>query len=73
MKTFIPIFSIAMASVLLQNCHERDEEIISNHNQSDEIKKSLMKQGDSTKSAGEITDQDPPVRDGDNWRIVTDN
>ena len=70
MKKFIPIFSIVIASVFTQNCANRDEEIVSDHNQFDQIEKTFMMRGDSINSAGEVVDPDPPVRDGDNWRPV---
>ncbi|WP_299183211.1 hypothetical protein [uncultured Chryseobacterium sp.] len=76
MKKFIPFFSIMVAAVCMQNCSHRDEDMIS-HNE--KIKKSeptinglIMKQ-DSAKSAEVIEDpetKDPPVRDGDNWRLT---
>ena len=69
MKKFIPIFSITITSVLMQNCTNRDDEINIRNDQSDQIEKMMMK-GDSTKSSEEIVDPDPPVRDGDNWRLV---
>lgn len=70
MKKFIPIFSIGIVSVLMQSCSNRDEDVISDHRQLDEINKITMMKGDSTKSSEEIVDPDPPVRDGDNWRVV---
>lgn len=73
MKKFIPIFSIAIASVFMQNCTHRDEDVISDNDPFDHIEKTLMMRGDSTKSSGEIVDPDPPVRDGDNWRTVPNN
>lgn len=73
MKKFIPFFSIAIASVLMQNCTNRDEDVISDSDQFDQIEKTLIMRGDSTKSAGEIVDPDPPVRDGDNWRAIPNN
>jgi hypothetical protein len=76
MKKFIPIFSITIASVFLQNCTNRDEDIISNHNQSDDAPKTLLMREDSIKSSEQILDPDPdtdpPVRDGDNWRPLQD-
>lgn len=78
MKKFIPFFSIIIVAVCLQNCTHRDEDIISN---SEYIEKSeptlnglVMKQ-DSAKSVEVIEDpgtKDPPVRDGDNWRLTQD-
>nr|WP_314492144.1 hypothetical protein [uncultured Chryseobacterium sp.] len=70
MKKFIPIFSVAIASVLLQNCTNRDEDVSSDHHRSDDTQPMFMMRGDSTRSTGEIVDPDPPVRDGDNWRSV---
>lgn len=51
----------------LQNCSNRDEDLIQDDNSFDEVKMSIMKK-DSAKSSEEIIDPDPPVRDGDNWR-----
>lgn len=73
MKKFIPIFSITIASVFMQNCTHRDEEINVRDDQSDQIEKTMMMKGDSAKTSGEIVDPDPPVRDGDNWRLVPNN
>lgn len=73
MKKFIPIFSIAIASVLMQNCTHRDEEINVRDDRSDQIEKKMMMKGDSAKTSEEIVDPDPPVRDGDNWRTVPNN
>ncbi|MEA1847644.1 hypothetical protein U9K52_01860 [Chryseobacterium sp. MHB01] len=67
MKKLIPIFSIAIAAMSLQNCSNRDEDLIQDDNSFDEVKMSIMKK-DSAKSSEEIIDPDPPVRDGDNWR-----
>ena len=73
MKKFIPIFSIAVTSVTLQNCTNRDEEINLRDVQFDKIETTMMMKGDSTKSSEEVVDPDPPVRDGDNWRLVSNN
>lgn len=73
MKKFIPIFSITIASVFMQNCTHRDEEINVRDDRSDQIEKTIMMKGDSAKTSGEIVDPDPPVRDGDNWRLVPNN
>jgi len=73
MKKFIPIFSIVIASVCMQNCANRDEEIVIDYNQFDQIEKTSMMRGDSTKTSGDTVDTDPPVRDGDNWRLVPNN
>ncbi|SMP12343.1 MULTISPECIES: hypothetical protein [Chryseobacterium] len=70
MKKFIPIFSITIASVFMQNCTHRDEEINVRDDRSDQIEKTMMMKGDSAKTSEEIVDPDPPVRDGDNWRLV---
>lgn len=72
MKKFIPIFSIAIAAFSLQNCSNRDLEIL-DLNESDDIQKKQVMRKDSAKSSEEIVDPDPPVRDGDNWRIKPDN
>ncbi|MFS4472918.1 hypothetical protein [Chryseobacterium sp. T20] len=76
MKKFIPIFSIVIGAVCLQNCTHRDEDIISNNEHTEKSKPTInglvMKQ-DSTKSLEVIEDpetKDPPVRDGDNWRLT---
>lgn len=69
MKQFIPFLSVTIASVFLQNCTNRDEEVISSNNQL-KIEKTIMKREDSAKTSGEILDPDPPVRDGDNWRLA---
>ena len=73
MKKFIPIFSITIASVFMQNCTHRDEEINVRDDRSDQIEKTMMMKGDSAKTSEEIVDPDPPVRDGDNWRTVPNN
>jgi hypothetical protein len=76
MKKFIPFISIMIAAVCMQNCSHRDEDIISNNEQIESSKLSTdvftMKQ-DSAKSIEMIENpgpKDPPVRDGDNWRIT---
>lgn len=73
MKKLIPIFSIAIASVFMQNCTHRDEEMNVRDDRSDQIEKTMMMKGDSAKTSEEIVDPDPPVRDGDNWRTVPNN
>jgi len=72
MKKLIPIFSIAIAAISLQNCANRDEDIIRDGRSYEDLKISIMKK-DSAKSSEEIVDPDPPVRDGDNWRITNKN
>lgn len=73
MKKFIPFFSIAVASFFLQNCTNRDEDTTTDFNQSEQLQETFMKSADSTKSSEETLnpdpDTDPPVRDGDNWRL----
>lgn len=54
----------------MQNCTHRDEEINVRDDQFDQIEKTRMMKGDSAKTSEEIVDPDPPVRDGDNWRLV---
>lgn len=72
MKKLIPIFSIAIAAISLQNCANRDEDIIRDGRSYEDLKISIMKK-DSARSSEEIVDPDPPVRDGDNWRITNKN
>ncbi|MGG7437400.1 hypothetical protein ACQ7CU_04895 [Chryseobacterium arthrosphaerae] len=76
MKKFIPFFSIMIGAVFLQNCTHRDEDFKLN---SEKIEKSVRSTGisamkkDSAKSPVMIENpgpKDPPVRDGDNWRLV---
>ncbi|MNY05809.1 hypothetical protein D3C86_1385390 [compost metagenome] len=58
----------------MQNCTHRDEEINVRDDRSDQIEKTMMMmKGDSAKTSEEIVDPDPPVRDGDNWRLVPNN
>ncbi|MDR6487196.1 hypothetical protein J2799_001681 [Chryseobacterium vietnamense] len=77
MKKFIPFFSIVIGVVSLQNCTHRDD-IISNNEKIEKPKPTInsmaMKQ-DSAKSIEAIKDpetKDPPVRDGDNWKLNQD-
>jgi len=75
MKKFIPIFSLAIASVCLQNCVHRDEDTDSKSGSYDEIQTTIMLRQDSAQSSEETLypdPTDPPVRDGDNWRHVLD-
>lgn len=75
MKKFIPILSSTLFLVCMQNCVQRDEDIISDNNPSDITSNSMMMRQDSARSS-EILDPDPPdppVRDGDNWRLVQKN
>ncbi|WP_312422582.1 MULTISPECIES: hypothetical protein [Epilithonimonas] len=72
MKKLIPIFSIVIAAMSLQNCANRDEDIITDDSSYEGLKISIMKK-DSARSSEEIVDPDPPVRDGDNWRITNKN
>ncbi|WP_418122923.1 hypothetical protein ACNFU2_20260 [Chryseobacterium sp. PTM-20240506] len=78
MKKFIPFFTIVIGVVSLQNCTHRDDDIISNNGKIEKpeptINDMAMKQ-DSAKSIEAIKDpetKDPPVRDGDNWRLTQD-
>lgn len=73
MKKFIPFLSIIIGSVALQNCVQRDEDIVSTENENFEMKNNLQMRSDSAKSSEQIIDPDPPVRDGDNWRIQQNN
>ncbi len=72
MKKLIPIFSIAIAAMSLQNCANRDEDLIREDSSHEYLKISIMKK-DSARSSEEIVDPDPPVRDGDNWRYQPKN
>ncbi len=67
MKKLIPIFSILIASLLIQSCDNRNEDLMHEDTLPDITDASTMR-GDSTKTSGETVDPDPPVRDGDNWR-----
>lgn len=58
-----------MVAVIMQNCTNRDEDNNSNHHQVDQIEQTSLMRSDSTKTPG----TDPPVRDGDNWRIKPNN
>lgn len=72
MKKRIPIFSILIASLLIQSCDNRNEDLI--HRDVDHKKTDAgAMRGDSTKTSGEMVDPDPPVRDGDNWRLDPDH
>lgn len=68
MKKFIPILSLAVLSFAVQNCNNRDEDLArENYNSEKFSSKSQSKDSITTKQS--IVDPDPPVRDGDNWRI----
>lgn len=54
----------------MQNCTHREDEINVRDDRSDQIEKTMMMKVDSAKTSEEIVDPDPPVRDGDNWRLV---
>jgi len=78
MKKFIPFLSIMIAAVCMQNCSHRDEDMIPSNEQIESSERSAdifsMKQ-DSAKSIDLIENpnpKDPPVRDGDNWRLTKD-
>jgi len=67
-----------IAAVCLQNCTHRDEDMIPSNEQIESSERSAdvsaMKQ-DSAKSIEVIENtepKDPPVRDGDNWRLTKD-
>ncbi|WP_330746966.1 hypothetical protein [Chryseobacterium sp. CP-77] len=78
MKKFIPFLSIIIAAVCLQSCTHRDEDMISNSEyieRSEPIINGVVMKQDSAKSIEVIEDpgtKDPPVRDGDNWRLIQD-
>ncbi|WP_265427296.1 hypothetical protein [Chryseobacterium sp. YIM B08800] len=78
MKKFIPFLSIMIAAVFMQNCSHRDEDMIPSNKLIKNSERSAdvfsMKQ-DSAKSTDLIENpnpKDPPVRDGDNWRLTKD-
>lgn len=64
--------SLGIVTVCLQNCSQRDEEIILKRDQSYETSSAILRK-DSANSDVQIllpNPKDPPVRDGDNWRIT---
>lgn len=71
MKKFFPIFSITAASVLIQNCAHRDEDLNIDF-QYETINTMFIMRGDSAKTSGGPLNTEPPVRDGDNWRLIID-
>lgn len=73
MKKIIPILSLAIGSACLQNCINRDEDIESDYRVSPKVQKTMMMRQDSVKSIEGTIDPDPPVRDGDNWRLYKNN
>ena len=73
MKKFIPILSIVTTSVFMQNCANRDEDLNPVSKHSDEIKKTVMMRCDSANTEKDSIKGDPPVRDGDNWRLSPNN
>lgn len=73
MKKLIPIFSITIVSIIMQNCTNRDEDLGTVSKHSDGIKKTVMMRCDSANTEKDSIKGDPPVRDGDNWRIKPNN
>lgn len=72
MKKFIPFLSIAVCSVCLLNCSNRDENMDSHERLPDNVQKTWIMREDSAASSEQTIDPtpiDPPVRDGDNWRL----
>jgi len=69
MKKFIPIFSIAVSLFLMRNCTSRDEDLNPDDLAFESAGKTFMMRGDSAKNSDDIVYPDPPVRDGDNWRL----
>ncbi|WP_294297412.1 hypothetical protein [uncultured Chryseobacterium sp.] len=63
---------MALASVLIQNCSYRDEDLNLEDVQSGTTSKILIMRGDSVKTSGGPVNTEPPVRDGDNWRFIID-
>lgn len=71
MKKFIPILCLTALTFAVQNCNNRDEDLATeNYNSEAFSNKSIS---DSTIKKTSIVDPDPPVRDGDNWRINPNN
>ncbi len=70
MKKFIPIFSIAVSSFLMLSCTSRDEDLKIDDLLFEIAGETFMMKVDSAKNSEAIVDPDPPVRDGDNWRLV---
>lgn len=69
MKKFILILSIAITSVFMQNCSNRDEDLSTVSTHSDEVGKTVQMRCDSGNNETDSIKGDPPVRDGDNWRF----
>ncbi len=72
MKKYIPIFSITVSSFLMQNCTRQDQDLNADDFPSETVNTAFMMRGDSAKTPKDIVHRDPPVRDGDNWRIMPD-
>ncbi|SMO72106.1 hypothetical protein SAMN06265171_105205 [Chryseobacterium rhizoplanae] len=70
MKKLIPILSLVIGALCVQNCITRDEDIDTHNTSHNEISEQLIMRQDSAKLSEQIKDpqKDPPVRDGDNWR-----
>lgn len=73
MKNFIPIASLLIGSVFIQNCAERDDEMASitetpvdNSERDDQL---MSKDSTDSSDSDSHLYPDPPVRDGDNWRM----
>ncbi|MBF6643926.1 MULTISPECIES: hypothetical protein [Chryseobacterium] len=71
MKKIIPILGIGIGALILQRCAERNDNIQDLTDSSVQKLNDQSVRKDSTRSTQEIVDPDPPVRDGDNWRIVS--
>lgn len=69
MKKLIPLLAIVTGSVFLQNCTQRDEEITQLQTHFEREQEPISAKGDSTESSGHVY-PDPPVKDGDDWRIA---
>ena len=74
MKKLIPILSIAVTSVCMCHCSNRDEEVSTVHQEYNRQHDPDLMRKDSAVATDSILDQDPadpPVRDGDNWRLYS--
>jgi len=68
MKKFIPILCLTAFTFAVQNCNNRDEDLVRENYSKEVISNTSQKRSDTTTKQPSIVDPDPPVRDGDNWR-----
>ncbi|MCU7618465.1 hypothetical protein NZ698_14790 [Chryseobacterium sp. PBS4-4] len=55
---------------MMQNCSQHDEDFVHETNISENLQDHHLMSRDSAKSSDEHLYPDPPVRDGDDWRIA---